>query len=523
VEKGRNWDLKPQALGSSVRARDGPLQIQPSPCLNALNSGAYQTAATLSAARHCSEGHLGHFVVNTNRQFYILVCFFHLCPRRGSARRRLHRRSSLLSRLHHQWHSSLPSPSRDLTAMDEFSDDGFDDLDDEVLDQLEENAIQATQAQKPVHSQFQPRVPQPQAPFQRPTPAALDDYSFDDDLDDTVVINESEAQRSGPAIDRSLPPPQHRPASSYAAQPRWNQHLAHQPLQPPPNVQRPAYPPRSQYPVPVRPNNAPGPSQRYPPGPASQRLPPQSQFARPPLPPSSRAFPAQSQANQAAAGGQHGIVAALQARLSALEAELTASKGEAAIIRSKYEKAQITHDSEVERLKKQSAELVAKQERAVEEAIAAGRSAATELQFTRHDLREERGRAKLRKTDTTSTTPKKNRTWGVADGFDGLEISVSPSKAQGQKRRDAAPGVIPLMERTPTKGKRKRPAVDSPTFALETHTGDSLFGTKGAAPEQALSRPGLVTLPYDVCPPAPCLALPWHITDNWSYSSSSLL
>lgn len=382
--------------------------------------------------------------------------------------------------------------------MDEFSDDGFDDLDDEVLDQLEENAIQATQAQKPAPSQSQR---QPQPPFARSTlaAAAFDDYSFDDDLDDTVVINESEAQRPGPAV----PPPQHRTPAPYAAPSRWNQHLAHQQT---PNVQRPAYPPRSQYPVPARPNNAPGPSQRYPPGPTSQRPPPQSQFARPPPPPGSRAFPAQSQAIPAGAG-QHGIVAALQVRLSALEAELTASKGEAAIMRSKYEKAQITHDSEVERLKKQSAELVAKQERAVEEAIAAGRSAATELQFTRHDLREERGRAKLRKTDTTSTTPKKNRTWGMADGFDGLEISVSPSKAQGQRKKDSAPGVIPLMERTPTKGKRKRPAVDSPTFALETHSGDSLFGTKGAAAEQILPRPGQATLPYDVRLLAPCLAV----------------
>lgn len=401
--------------------------------------------------------------------------------------------------------------------MDEFSDDGFDDLDDEVLDQLEENAIQATQAQKPAPSQSQRRaVPQPQPHFARSTPAAapFDDYSFDDDLDDTVVINESEAQRPGVAV----PPPQHRPAAPYAASSRWNQQLAHQP---PPNVQRPAYPPRSQYPVLVRPNNAPGPSQRYPPGPASQRPPPPSQFARPPLPPGSRAFPAQSQANPSGAG-QHGIVAALQARLSALEAELTASKGEAAIMRSKYEKAQITHDSEVERLKKQSAELVAKQERAVEEAIAAGRSAATELQFTRHDLREERGRAKLRKTDTTSTTPKKNRTWGMADGFDGLEISVSPSKAQGQRKKETAPGVIPLTERTPTKGKRKRPAVDSPTFALETHSGDSLFGTKGAAAEQILPRPTQATLPYDVCLLAPRFVVAHLLTFGSRSSSNSL-
>ncbi|KAK1829803.1 hypothetical protein QBC39DRAFT_355939 [Podospora conica] len=377
--------------------------------------------------------------------------------------------------------------------MDEFSDDGFDDLDDEVLDQLEENAIQATQAQRPVQSQ----APASQFARAAAAPPQFEDYSFDDDLDDTVVINESEAQRPGPPIDRSQPTTQHRPAVPYAGQPRWNQHLTHQQLQPAPTGPRPpAYPPRSQYPVPARPNNAPGPSQRYPPGPASQRLPPQSQFARPPLPPGSRAFPPQSQA-QLAGGGQHGIVSALQARMSALEAELTASKGEAAILRSKYEKAQIKHESEVDRLKRQNAEAVAKQERAVEEAMAAGRSAATELQFTRQDLREERGRAKLRKTETKSTTPKKNRTWGLADGFDGVEISVSPSKAQGQRRKDTAPGVIPLTERTPTKGKRKRPAVDSPTFALETHSGDSLFGTNGAAPEEALARPGAVTLPYD--------------------------
>lgn len=178
------------------------------------------------------------------------------------------------------------------------------------------------------------------------------------------------------------------------------------------------------------------------------------------------------------------IIAALEARLSVLESDLTASKGEAAILRSKFEKVQVTHDAEVTRLKKEFAENAARQERAVEEALAKQKNAATELEFARQDLSEQLGRAKTKRKDAGST-PRKNKSWGMADGFDGLELAgSSPTKTQAQRKKDSAPSAV---ERTPTKGKRKRPAVDSPTFALETHTGDDVAAARPPVVSRSVS------------------------------------
>jgi hypothetical protein len=167
----------------------------------------------------------------------------------------------------------------------------------------------------------------------------------------------------------------------------------------------------------------------------------------------------------------------LQAQLSTLQSELTSAKGEAAIVRSKYEQFQTSHEAEIARLKRLNAEQLAKQERAVEAALAAEKNATTELHFARQDLKEELGRAKVvkRKDDLTSTPKKKNKTWAVADGFDEVEILPSPGRGQGKRRGDPGPVAVPLAERTPTKGKRKRPAVDSPVMALEVHSEDVLM------------------------------------------------
>ncbi|KAK1749768.1 hypothetical protein QBC47DRAFT_333075 [Echria macrotheca] len=376
---------------------------------------------------------------------------------------------------------------------DDFSDGGFDDLNDTVWEELEHNAIQATQAQ---------RFPQSQAP---PTGRPPVEYIVidDDDLDDTVVVDEG--ARQPPIADAERDNPQ------LPQQQRWNQQFRQPPppqsqFQPP---RQPNYPPRPQHPAPQRPaaplqsqrfpqaSRPVVPSQRFPPGPIAQRPAPQaSQFSRPPPPPINRPFTAQStQAPPGAAPAkQNEIISALQARLSALESELTTAKGEASILRSKFEKAQATHDAEVNRLKKQSAEQIANQERAIEAARAAERKAATELQFAHQDLREELGRAKSRKKDG-AVTPKKNRAWGIADGFDGVEMTGSPSKTQAQKKKDSASALVPLLERTPTKGKRKRPVVDSPTFALETHSGEEV--KHATAPANAFRRLGSEGLPFD--------------------------
>ncbi|KAJ3579061.1 hypothetical protein NPX13_g1504 [Xylaria arbuscula] len=114
-------------------------------------------------------------------------------------------------------------------------------------------------------------------------------------------------------------------------------------------------------------------------------------------------------------------------------------------------------------------------ERAVEAARAAQASATTELEFTRRDLREEVVRAKRH---DGPGTPKKNaaaKAWGVSDGFEDVEMAGSPTKGKrGKNAGPVATSVEPSSRllRTPTKSKRKRPAVDSPVMALETHSDD---------------------------------------------------
>lgn len=191
--------------------------------------------------------------------------------------------------------------------------------------------------------------------------------------------------------------------------------------------------------------------------------------------------------------------------MSALEAELTAAKGEASILRSKYDKATHTHDAEINRLKKQNADQLARQEQAAEAARIAEQTATTELQFARQDLKTELGRTKTKKKDG-STTPKKSKAWGQSDGFDGLEILSSPSKGQAQRRKDSAGATGSALaqgERTPSKGKRKRPVVDSPSFALETES--EVVPFRGATEHQKVttSRVFSDALPFDVCFPFP--------------------
>ncbi len=370
--------------------------------------------------------------------------------------------------------------------MDEYSDDSFDDLNDTVLQELEDKALQFTQAQKLAQSQAAPNT-------QR---NAIDQNAFDfafedDDLDDTVVIDVHAQAPPRPAPQQALPLPlqQARQSTGLAGTQRWNQHM-------PPS--RPSYPSRPQFPTATRPVPPSLPSQRPPPPLAStthsQRPPPPpSQFARPPVPIPHRPYPAQASQARHSGGppNQNEIIATLRARLSDLEWDLTAARGEASILRSKYEKDRAVHETELARLKKEQADQILKQERIAEQARAAERTTATELQFARQDLREELGRAKSRRKDGGPATPRKDRTWGMADGFDGVETLSSPTKTQSLRRKDSATAVLAPSERTPTKGKRKRPIVDSPTFALETDTGDdALFGDAHTGHPPSLAQPG---------------------------------
>ncbi|KAG8428100.1 hypothetical protein J3459_006092 [Metarhizium acridum] len=364
---------------------------------------------------------------------------------------------------------------------DEFSDGGFDDLPDNAFQELERNAIQLTQAQiKPSSS--------------RHPPQKLSDYGWeeeDDDLDNTEVTNHVGVPIGRPVINNSNSRQHHHQPAHAGSQasrrpippvpnPRWNPAVetpsrsasGAPSLHPPPNA-RAAHAPFSS-------------SQLFQPQPPTQA----SQYARPPLPPS------RLPASQTAHTGQPGdIVSALQQRVRALESELHSARGEASIIRANASKAQHDYESQVARLKKLNAEQLEKQARIVEAAVAAEKSANTELQFLQRDMREVNDRARRKDIGGhgLNTTPKKAaKSWGIADGFDEMDIAVSPSKGQG--RGKAGSVAANVGERTPSKGKRKRPVMDSPIAALETSTEDVVMGDSSKQDSKP-SPPILVAAP----------------------------
>ncbi|CEJ80050.1 hypothetical protein VHEMI00255 [[Torrubiella] hemipterigena] len=307
--------------------------------------------------------------------------------------------------------------------IDEFSDDGLDDMGVTELDALEAHAIQLTQAKQ---------LTQPQR-------SQLQDIDYgweeDDDLDTTEVTNDAGLPvgrhniHHTPSQQDAMPPPRMIPP---VPNPQWN----------------PTF------------HSANRPSSQMPP-PALSR-PPQSQLAR-------ALLPGASQAGD--------VVSALQQRLRALESELNAARGEASILRAKSVKTERERDMEVMRLRKINAEQQERHERMLETAVAAEKSANTELQFMQRDLKEKAISDRTKKKDSTfggnATTPKKagGRTWGIADGFDEMDIAISPSKGQGRGKAGGSVATA-VGERTPSKGKRKRPTIDSPVTALETHTDD---------------------------------------------------
>jgi hypothetical protein len=373
--------------------------------------------------------------------------------------------------------------------LDDFSDDGFDDIPDNALQELEDNAIQLTQAQ--AHSRpltQQPRIESPDIV-----------WIEDDDLDTTEVTNDAGVPIGRPVIDNNIP--QNQSSQAYYLDSRRSI--------PPPNPRwNPVVDPSSRRPMghPQQHLNAGPPHQ---PMYTSQQFQTQSsnfaraqpsQFARPPLP---QNRPAASQQSQNQPGD---VLSALQQRVRALEDQLKAALGEASIVRSNFVKSNEEHASEVARLNRINAEQLARQERIAEAAVAAEQNANTELQFLQRDMREVSDR--VRRKDPVGgasgglTTPKKAvKTW-VADGFDEMDIVVSPSKGQGRSRN---PGPIALHvgERTPSKGKRKRQTtMDSPVMPLETHT-DS-FASSNGKPEAPVQQAPIVVAPtpavlFEVC------------------------
>ncbi|KAF7544865.1 hypothetical protein G7Z17_g9612 [Cylindrodendrum hubeiense] len=361
--------------------------------------------------------------------------------------------------------------------LDEFSDDGLDDLPDNALQELENNAIQLTQAHRT-------------APSQQPDsyPDAI--WVEDDDLDTTEVTNDVGEPVGRPVVDNTLQQysqqQEHQHQESRRSvppvpNPRWDPNIypsskRHPTGQPPPRLPNAAATNQPVY-----------TSQQFQSQTSNLHRPQTSQFTRPGVAPN-HYIPSQSQPGD--------VVSALQQRLRALEAELFAARGEVSIIRTNSSKAQQQHDAEVSRLKKVNAEQLSRQERIAEAAVVAEKNANTELQFLQRDMKEVNDRTRRKDTLATTgtgsglTTPKKTaKTWRVADGFDEMDIVLSPSKGQG-RNKNAGSVAANVGERTPSKGKRKRPAVDSPVMALEIHMGDVDIGDK--KPEPSTAQPPIV-------------------------------
>ncbi|KAI1809240.1 hypothetical protein GGS20DRAFT_572812 [Poronia punctata] len=375
--------------------------------------------------------------------------------------------------------------------MEDFSDDELDALNINALQELENKAIQSTQGQRSYESHsYIPALATASALSAQPPPIHYDvDQDFeDDDLDDAVVeVHDTipakgkfPAQPVHPLVNDRLAQLPSRLAAPQRQQKPWQPVTVSKPVdpqrrQPLASASRSAAPP-----VPVFPR-------------ASQQLQPRSQGAvysqisRPP-PPLPRPAPSTSRYQPSQAQHQIGPtaheIATLQAQILDLKSKLTTKDGEISIVRRRLEKSREDYERELQIIKAQAAEQLVRQERLVEAAKAAQESAATELQFTRRDLREEIDRSKRQ---DGSRTPKKKATkaWGVADGFEDVEMARSPSK--GQRGRNVGPVASSIVEppskllRTPTKNKRKRPTIESPIMALETHSDDVIMGDEGYA------------------------------------------
>ncbi|KAH6660937.1 hypothetical protein BKA67DRAFT_654088 [Truncatella angustata] len=333
--------------------------------------------------------------------------------------------------------------------MDDFSDDEFDDLNVTVLDELENNAIQFTQAQQATQQED-----------------AYDEFD-DDNFHDTAITDDPRGssvlllqQPAAPTATSSrLVPQQSQQQSAWVSNPVPVSHYRPQPVG---TATR----------QPVQVSSGSRPSQY---GVRPAQMASFGQVRPPPIPRTTSAAQSRYQASQAPhqPGAKNVDQAALEARIQELELKLQTKDGEIDIVRRNLDRHKQDHEREVQALKKQTSEQISKSERAIEAAKAAQQTATTELEFTRRDLREEVDRAKRREKD--GGTPRKTaaaKVWGVSDGFEDVEMAASPSKGTRNRNASAVASMMPdppaRLLRTPTKNKRKRPNIESPVGELET-------------------------------------------------------
>ncbi|CAL3967172.1 unnamed protein product [Diplocarpon coronariae] len=311
-----------------------------------------------------------------------------------------------------------------------FADEDLDALPEDTLDELENNAIQFTQAQT-------------QAPRLHPPPSSDYGDEFDDeDLDDAVVIDES----------RSTVAAVNYPHRSNPAQTSQREHVN-------PNLNLPS-------------RQWPGPPPNYN----------QSRYNPAILPPLQSRHSAEHDSMGAAQGSAQAtqqdpeaerlrqMVEELTRERDSLKNDINAKAGEISIVRRKHETSLKEYERELATARKLGEDKIAKQQKELEAARIAEKSAATERDFMKRDLAEESERvrrsnkareAEKKGTDLTST-PKKNKAFAHRDGFDDEEIEVlSPSRGSPSKFQRRNPGTPPKP------GKRKRKTIESPAGALQ--------------------------------------------------------
>ncbi|CCC13757.1 hypothetical protein SMACR_07266 [Sordaria macrospora] len=380
--------------------------------------------------------------------------------------------------------------------LDNYSDEDLDDiLDGETINQLETHAILFTQKQAQ-STQHEPQRPPPQSAFQLPAGTAEQPHYISDDDDD-----------DGEVIDQAAQPL--RAVPSIAGQQRLN-HQKQQQQQQQANQQRYGQQPAFR---PPNPQFTPSQHPRGPLGAPGGRALPPSQFVRPQQPPQPRPAPItrpyvgqQPPTTQGLRGAsldaekeKEEQIRALEAELSNLRTQLTTAKGEANLIRSKYDRDVPQLRQKMAEEKARMAEEKAKMERKLQEAHKVQQVVSNELKFANADL-QERGRPRTKKAvgkDGGAMTPggrNKTKFMHMLDGFSDVEVLGvgSPSRDRAGRREQKNGG-------TPTKGKRKRPAVDSPSFALEMETDDGSFETGAGlfALRSSSTRSGGPSLPYD--------------------------
>lgn len=357
-----------------------------------------------------------------------------------------------------------------------FDDDDLDNLNPDVLDGLENQAIQFTQAQQQLHYES----------------SDYGDDIDDEDLEDAEVIDEG---RTGATQAWAVPIPVVTNASTTTQQqPRYvgnntiSRPIQSQFIQP---ISQRAPPTYSQRPIVTAWRNIPPATPSIPPPSTSTQ---REQFrqqrysnnASVPIVDRSRTQLTQPPASttQTRTGTGPAIqkgdeiptnVEGLQRQLQelmkerdSLKQDVNIKSGEIAIVRSKQEKATKEHERELVAIRKINADELAKQKRAIEQAKDAEKKAATELAFTKRDLAEEAGKTKnLRKAkgsklNKVPTTPTKKPTH--MDGFDDDEVQfISPSKFRGRKSNPVTP------TKAPGKRKRKATEAESPIGKLEVH------------------------------------------------------